>query len=166
MMKNIIMVAVVAVLALGAAVWISWPAPGEGEGANTASVMNSALTAEESSFDFGTISMAAGKVRHEFKIGNSGPEPVKIIQLSTSCMCTEANLITSAGRKGPFGMPGHGLFNPKISEMLNPGEEGTVEVVFDPAAHGPAGVGPIERAVYIDTSRGVAELKIKAVVNP
>lgn len=166
MMKNIIMIAVVVVLALGAAIWISWPAPGAGERANTASVMDSALTAEESSFDFGAISMAAGKVRHEFKIRNSSTEPVKITQLSTSCMCTEANLITSAGRKGPFGMPGHGFFNPKISEIMNSGEEGTVEVVFDPAAHGPAGVGPIQRAVYIETAGGTSELEIKAVVNP
>lgn len=166
MIKNIVLISSVAVLVISAAIWISWPAPGKEERTNTAAVINTALLSGESSFDFGTISMAAGKVSHEFKIRNSSSAPVKITNLSTSCMCTEASLITSAGRKGPFGMPGHGFFNPKIGEIINPGEEGTVEVVFDPAAHGPAGVGAIQRAVYIETAGGGKEIEIKAIVTP
>ncbi|KKT83316.1 MAG: hypothetical protein UW81_C0021G0020, partial [Candidatus Giovannonibacteria bacterium GW2011_GWC2_44_9] len=41
------------------------------------------------------------------------------------------------------------------------------EVVFDPAAHGPAGVGRIERAVYLENSASEAlQLKFSATVTP
>ena len=63
-------------------------------------------------------------------------------------MCTEATLVTSTGKRGPFGMPGHAPI-PAISERLAPGEMAEVDVVFDPAAHGPAGIGRIERNVTV-----------------
>ena len=69
-------------------------------------------------------------------------------------------------QKGPYGMPGHG-FIPKINETLNSGEEALVEVVFEPAAHGPAGVGPIQRAIAIENNAGEpVELLFAAIVTP
>jgi hypothetical protein len=50
-------------------------------------------------------------------------------------------------------MPGHG-FIPSIGEILDAGASVDVEVVFDPAAHGPAGVGRIERVVTLENSAG------------
>lgn len=124
------------------------------------------LTAGERSFDFGSISMAAGSVSHLFKIRNSSDKPVQIDEIYTSCMCTAASLIHNGKERGPFGMPGHG-FIPEIGEKLNPDEEADVKVVFDPAAHGPAGVGLIERVVYLENDSGTPlELSFKAVVTP
>ena len=131
----------------------------------TATVL-SALIAPETSYDFGLVSMAKGTVEKIFKIKNTGSSPAVIEKISTSCMCTEASLIKSGREVGPFGMPGHG-FIPKINESLAPGEEAEIKVVFDPAAHGPAGVGFIERIVYIEErDRLPLELKIRATVTP
>jgi len=128
---------------------------------------NGVLNSEESFFDFGTISMAAGKVSHTFKIKNTGPESLTITKIYSSCMCTEATFVKGDIKKGPFGMLGHG-FIPKISQTLEPNEEAQIEVVFDPAAHGPAGLGKTERVVYLENSRksGHLELLIKANVAP
>lgn len=116
--------------------------------------------------DFGSISMAAGKVRHTYSIRNTGETPLKIVGVQTSCMCTGATIVTDNGRFGPFGMPGHGRM-PGIAETLAPGATAQVEVVFDPAAHGPAGVGRTERVVTIATDGGAPlELGLIATVRP
>jgi hypothetical protein len=117
------------------------------------------------SYDFGQISMAAGKVKTIFQVKNTSTERVMISKMYTSCMCTNAVLQMGSKRYGPFGMPGHG-FMPKLNSEVQPGEEFSVEVIFDPAAHGPAGVGPIQRTVYVETSAGVAQLEISALVRP
>lgn len=63
-------------------------------------------------------------------------------------------------------MPGHGMI-PEINEALQPDEKTEVEVVFDPAAHGPAGIGKIERTVYIENSPNqVLMLNFSAFVTP
>jgi hypothetical protein len=124
------------------------------------------LLSPEPFFDFGSISMAAGKVSHAFKITNTGNSAVTINKMYTSCMCTVATLKTPAGTKGPFGMPGHG-FIPAIFETIPPGGSAQVEVVFDPAAHGPAGVGPTDRVVTIQTNEAPPlALRIAALVKP
>ena len=128
---------------------------------------NGVLSSEESFFDFGTISMAAGKIFHTFKIKNVGPEPLTITKIYTSCMCTEATLIKVGVRKGPFGMLSHGSL-PKINQTLEPNEEVQIEVVFDPAAHGPAGLGKTQRVVSLENSgkNPKFELSISANVTP
>jgi len=113
----------------------------------------SALTTEESSFDFGRISMAAGRVSREIKIKNTNDIPVTATRLSTSCMCTTAELTYQGKRDGPFGMPGHG-FIPGIETVIQPGDEAIIKVTFDPSAHGPAGVGAIKRDVYLEQEGG------------
>ena len=124
------------------------------------------LAAEEKAFDFGTVSMAAGKVNHVFKIRNATTDPIVVEKLYTSCMCTEASLVIDGKKTGPFGMAGHG-FIPKINKTIAPGVEAAVEAVFDPAAHGPAGVGPIARVIYLEEAGGgVLELNFSAVVEP
>jgi hypothetical protein len=63
----------------------------------------SALAAREPYFDFGSISMAAGKVSHRFWFGNESRAPVTIYRVYTSCMCTTATLVKgmrTVGRKG------------------------------------------------------------------
>ena len=126
-----------------------------------------ALRARETNFNFGSISMAAGKVTHLYRFRNSGAEPIVLGKMYTSCMCTTAALVKSSGRKfAPVGMPGHTPI-PALNETLQPNEEAMVEVVFDPAAHGPAGIGPIDRVVTIEHSAGQPlELAFAANVTP
>lgn len=124
------------------------------------------LAAEVMSYDFGPISMAQGKVSKVFTVKNSTDNATTIQKLYTSCMCTEATLLQNGQRIGPFGMPGHGPI-PTIAQPLGANESADIEVTFDPAAHGPAGVGPIQRDVYIETAGGGRlVLQIKAQVTP
>lgn len=130
------------------------------------SLQENKLTVEENSFDFGPISMANGKVRHSFKIKNPTVDSILIDKTYTSCMCTSASWIISGERVGSFGMLGHG-FVPKTNREIKAGEEAELEVEFDPAAHGPAGVGKIDRVVYVETEGAKPlELKISANVTP
>jgi hypothetical protein len=67
---------------------------------------------------------------------------------------------------GPVGMPGHGVI-PSINQSINPSKEAVVEVTFDPAAHGPAGVGQVERKVILENNTGEAlEIQFVAIVTP
>lgn len=162
--KNIVGVAVI-VLLLASIIWIARPVSQKNSQANLG-VSSGVLTAAESAFDFGEISMAAGKVNHQFKIVNSGAEAVTIGKMYTSCMCTTAALKVGDKKLGPYGMQGHG-FIPKINQTINPSQEAIVEVVFDPAAHGPAGVGRISRTIYLENNAGdPLELEIAATVTP
>ncbi|MBI1985011.1 MAG: DUF1573 domain-containing protein [Candidatus Wildermuthbacteria bacterium] len=156
---------IIATLALGGIIWIARP-----NSPNTAASLsvpgNGVLSVKEADFDFGSISMAAGKVKHSFTMQNTGSDPVVIGKMYTSCMCTTAWLMKGGKQFGPYGMPGHS-FTPKINESINPGEEATVEVVFDPAAHGPAGVGKIQRTVIIENNAGQnLEFGFSAFVTP
>jgi hypothetical protein len=126
-----------------------------------------ALVSARPNYNFGTISMAAGKVSTTYRIKNEGAAALPLDKIYTSCMCTEATLITASGRKqGPFGMPGHGPLKPATGQLA-PGETALLEVVFDPAAHGPSGVGRIERVITVET-KGAAplELGMVAMVRP
>lgn len=164
-MNKTIIGIVIAVLVLGGLVWIARP-----DSKNTSSTQassNGTLTVEEANnYDFGTISMAAGQVTHQFKIKNTSKEAVVINKIYTSCMCTTALLMTGDKQFGPYGMPGHGAI-PKIGQTVNPNEEAIIEVVFDPAAHGPAGVGRIQRTITIENNAGQpVELLFAAMVTP
>ncbi|MEK7601394.1 MAG: DUF1573 domain-containing protein [Patescibacteria group bacterium] len=128
--------------------------------------VQSQLTALETFYDFGTISMKGGKVENRFTITNNTDASVYIESVYTSCMCTTAFLETPTGEKGPFGMQGMGYI-PPANESIAPGESREVKVIFDPNAHGPAGVGMIDRFVYlVDDKGGALALEIRAVVTP
>jgi len=126
---------------------------------------DAALAVGQANFDFGTVSMANGPVSRVFTIQNSTDEPMALTKLYTSCMCTIATLLLFEETFGPFGMPGHG-FIPPVDQTLPPGGEASLEVVFDPAAHGPAGVGVVERTITLETSHGRQLFTIKAKVTP
>jgi len=164
-MNKTIIGIILGVLVLGGLIWIARP---DGQNNNVVSATsNGTLTVEEANnYDFGTISMAVGKVSHQFKIKNTSAEAVTVNKIYTSCMCTTAELTIGNKQFGPYGMPGHGVI-PKINQTVNPNEEATVEVVFDPAAHGPAGVGRIQRTITIENNAGQpVELLFAAVVTP
>ena len=139
-------------------------------GAPTAAINSEsggALTFDKSQYDFGTVSMAQGKVSKEFALENKSAGDVNIGQVFTSCMCTEAELKVGNETAGPFGMQGHGITR-SADLVVKPGETLTVKAIFDPTAHGPAGVGPIARQimVYTGADKDPIVLNFKAVVTP
>ena len=152
-------------------VLMAWGAPGNQSAkvpvpSTSGTVSSTALKAAENFFDFGTISMANGLVDHKFKITNSTGADIELKTVTTSCMCTVAYIEGGAVTKGPFGMPGMGSV-PPANEVIKAGESRDIKVVYDPNAHGPSGVGSIDRLVYLtDASGGTIQLEIKAVVTP
>lgn len=128
-----------------------------------------ALTALESRFDFDRVPINEGDVAHEFTARNDGEESVIIEKVYTSCMCTTAVITDGSGEKyGAFGMPGHGTPSDTKIEV-RPGEAVTVTAIFDPAAHGPSGIGIADRSIYLETNSARSpklELSFRATVTP
>lgn len=124
------------------------------------------LSAPETAYNFGAISMRDGTVEHIFIVTNSSEKDIEIKRVFTSCMCTAAYIESANEEKGPFGMEGMGYI-PPADETIKAGESRAVRVVFDPNAHGPAGVGAIDRLVYLtDVSGNAFQFEITAVVTP
>ena len=125
------------------------------------------LTASEKTYDFGTISMAKGVVERVFIISNRTASDIIVQNIITSCMCTVAYIEGGSLNKGPFGMPGHGGPQGVVNETVDAGELRQIRVVFDPNAHGPAGVGPFARQILISDAKGKSlQLEIKGNVKP
>lgn len=127
----------------------------------------SMLTASETFYDFGTISMKNGDVSKDFSFTNPSQQTVIIRGLETSCMCTLAFLVKADGSTdGPFGMAGMGG-RTATNETIKAGEGRTLRIVYNPNAHGPAGVGQIDRFITITDSAGnKLRFEIKALVTP
>lgn len=157
----------IGVVVLGALLFYAQPSSNQPTGTSDGNTPLSAISVvEASNYNFGTVSMKNGKVSKTFIIKNTQSEPVTLSKLYTSCMCTEATLKVASKTQGPFGMLGHG-FIPEFSETLRPNEEAEIEVVFDPAAHGPSGVGKIQRTVTLENNAGrPVEILIAANVTP
>jgi len=169
--KTIVNVLVVSFVLIGLFVWgytQKEATTASVQGVGGASSSKSALVVSETIYDFGTISMKGGDVTTEFTITNPTDRDIIISTVVTSCMCTTAFIVDpNGGAKGPFGMPGHGGAVPPANEIIKAGENRTIRVVYDPNAHGPAGIGAIDRFVVLtDTLGGTLELEIKALVTP
>ena len=166
--KNLITSVIVTVLVIGGGIGLM-KLGNDGSGADFSVFSASVLAAYEGNFDFGTIAMNDGVVKHQFEVKNEGTEPVTIGKVYTSCMCTTASIIDARGEQyGAFGMPGHSVSS-LADVTVNPGESITVETVFDPAAHGPSGVGLAQRSVYLETNSQTSpkiELTFRAMVKP
>ena len=150
-----LVIAVLAAGALGAVIWFSQPQqPGEKSDLAANAISSGNIAADEAFYDFGKISMAGGRVSYRYSIKNASEAPASIKKIYTSCMCTEAVFEDGKITKGPFGMPGHGLSIPAANVTMEPGSAAEIIVTFDPAAHGPAGVGRIEREIYLEGDTG------------
>ena len=138
------------------------------QGGASANASKSALVASESFYDFGTISMKNFIVTKDFTVSNPTENDITIKTILTSCMCTNAFIVRADGStKGPFGMAGHGGAVPPANELVKAGESRIIRVVYDPNAHGPAGIGQIDRFVALtDSVGGTLEFEIKALVTP
>jgi len=118
---------------------------------------------DHTNFDWGKINYNGGVVNHVFEIKNSGESSLKLANIKTSCMCTTAKISTKNGASPTVKMH-------EVSDwqgVLEPGETAQLEVVFDPAFHGPTGVGPVERIISVETSdpnKANVEFNLKGVV--
>lgn len=166
MKSKTVISALVIIVGIGGLFWWGKSAQ-SGTAVKSASDINlSSLTAAGTAYDFGNISMKDGLVEKTFEIANLGNQDIKLERITTSCMCTSAYISTLEGEKGPFGMVGHESA-PKINEIIRSGETRKLRVVFDPNAHGPAGIGIISRIVTLQESSGnKLDFQIKAVVTP
>jgi len=112
--------------------------------------MDTAARAEiiNGTHDWGQIQMDEGNVTTTFQIKNSGSSPLKLFNVTTSCSCTTAFMTLGSTKSPIFGM------HTKSSYVLEVpgGQTADLTVVFDPAFHGPSGVGPMERQVLVETN--------------
>lgn len=164
MQKTIITGAIVVLGLIGLMLWgRNSPTTRVSQGLET----GSSLAASEKIYDFGTISMKNGLVNHIFKVTNSSDKDIYVEKVSTSCMCTSAFIVgLDESIKGPFSMPGMG-YVPPANETVKVGESRDIKVVYDPNAHGPSGVGRIDRFIALtDSFGGTLQLEIKANVTP
>ncbi len=165
MKKNVLVIGLLAVVAL-VGVMLLGRSTDRAMSSPTDVTVKSALSASEALYDFGVVSMKNGKVSHRFKVTNPTNNDQIAEYLSTSCMCTTAYIVDDKARSGPFGMEGMSS-NGKAKMLFKPGESREIEVVFDPNAHGPAGVGPLQRFVTLtDAAGGKLQLEIKGLVKP
>jgi len=119
--------------------------------ATTATVVqneNARVEISEKSYDWGEIQINEGAVERVFEIKNTGSGELSLSNISTSCMCTTAQLILGDESSPEFGM------HTKSSYVMNvpEGQTAQLKVVFDPAFHGPSGVGPINRQIKVETN--------------
>ena len=175
MNKIVATIVLILVLALGLLVWFSRLS--ESNTVSSASVSHAGgslpdlggerLSAKETIFDFGVISMANGKVGHVFEVSNLTDDDTVLSVVETSCMCTIAFIETASGKSGPFGMPGHGGSFARANQTIGAGQFVNIRVVYDPNAHGPAGIGQIERFIDLTEANGITlRLAIRAMVTP
>lgn len=123
------------------------------------------LLVEPATYDFGRVPLTGGDVTTRFVVTNRSNRAVRLSDVYTSCGCTTVKLQFSSGTvAGPFGMPGHEL-PIRYDRELQPGERIEVQVRFDPAAHGPQGVGRVTRTVVLKPVGGrAAEFTFTATV--
>ena len=161
--KVIVSILIGTIVVIGGFIWSSQQLSGL---AGQPSSDPSALVSDSQLYDFGTISMAKGEVAHSFKVRNTSQESLSIKQVYTSCMCTLAEVKIGEKTYGPFGMQGHDGATATNIE-LSPGQEVELNAIYDPNAHGPAGVGAIDRYLYLQDEKGAQlRIEIKANVTP
>lgn len=159
-------IAIIIVIAIGLVGLMFAGRPGAGPADSSQASAVSVLTASEKVFDFGSISMTNGLVEHRFTVTNPTDKDITVEDITTSCMCTAAFIVDGDRRQGPFGMPGMG-YVPKANMIVKAGGSQQIDVVYDPNAHGPAGVGVIDRFVYLRSKEaGTLQLEVRAVVTP
>lgn len=119
---------------------------------------SSVLSIDTILYDFGEIDIYGGNVTTKFLLTNEGTEDIIIIDGTTSCGCTTAEIEGIS-----FGM------HEKMDEdfVIPAGQSISMTVIYDPLAHGPSGVGLVQRSVFLKTNSKETpklEVRIKAFV--
>lgn len=117
-------------------------------------------------YDLGNVPINGGLVTKEYELKNDTESTMKLGNIVTSCMCTQAKVSVGDKESRFFGMEHPGDRNPSLGYEINPGETAKVTVNFDPAAHGPQGVGPFDRVVELTFNEpsGVKKLTFSGTV--
>ena len=111
------------------------------------------------SHEWGEIGINDGNALAEFSISNDGTDTLKLFNVVTSCACTTAQIVVGDEVSPLFGM--HTKSN-YIAEVPA-GDTAILKVEFDPAFHGPGGVGPVNRQIVVETNDpGQPELNFMA----
>lgn len=114
-------------------------------------------------FDWGNIPYSGGNATKTFTIKNTGTGVLQLSGVKTSCTCTKAQ-VTIDGKGSPY-FSMHSTTS-WVGEVA-PGKEAKLLVIFDPAFHGPTGVGPVERLISMNTNdvqNPTIEFTLKGVV--
>ncbi len=128
----------------------------------TTNTVGSITALDELFYDWEDISIEGGDVEHGFHFKNNSDSDLTLTGGVTSCMCTIVKFELPDGSLSPdFGMHNN---EEKWSYTVKPGEEFEAEVIFDPMAHGPDAVGPIQRNITLFTSAGETELEVQSNV--
>lgn len=141
---------------------------GNKEETNVAGVQVEGLVSKPDYYDLGSVPINGGMITREYEIENSTGEPLNLKKIATSCMCTQAKVSIEGTETKFFGME-HGMDkNPPVNLELPSGASAKVTVNFDPAAHGPEGIGAFDRTVWLTFTdpAGVKELKFSGIVVP
>jgi hypothetical protein len=98
------------------------------------------ILGEEVSSDFGYIQQGKGHFTRTYELFNSSNKPQIIVGARTNCGCTRVKIDDEF-----YGMI------PRESPSLEilPNDSKTIEVYFDPDAHGPFSVGDIRRTIWL-----------------
>ena len=141
----LIILGIITFAILGLGVWLlSQPAGG----AVVEKSDQAKAEAAELNYDWGEIKINGGNAEKSFMIKNSGSGQLKLLDVSTSCMCTTAQVIIDGKLSPLFKMHQKSAW---IGEV-QPGKEAELKVIFDPAFHGPSGVGAMTRQIEVSTN--------------
>ncbi|MDO8551272.1 MAG: DUF1573 domain-containing protein [bacterium] len=102
-------------------------------------------------YEFGTVKLTSGIVEHKYPVTNAGQKDLKIANLASSCACTKVYFKSSAGESPKASMKGMTKPSSWVG-VLKPGGQGELVMDFDPAFHGPGGVGKISRSLSFETN--------------
>ena len=116
------------------------------------------IQAAVTNYNLGEVPINGGIVTKEYEIKNTSGKDMELKKIATSCMCTSASVKVGDDETRFFSMEMGGDKNPLISTRLKKDETAKVTVRFDPAAHGPQGVGLFDRIVWLYFDQGVKEL--------
>lgn len=131
--------------------------------AKITSSQNARVQVDQKTFDWGNIPINGGNATKTLTIKNIGSDVLKLTGVKTSCTCTKAQVTVDQQASPYFSMHSTSSW---VGEVP-PGKEAQLTVIFDPAFHGPTGVGPIERLVSIQTNDNQnpsLEFSLKGVV--
>lgn len=127
------------------------------------SSQNAKIEVDQKTYDWGQIAYGGGDVSKKFIIKNTGTDILKLTNIKTSCACTKAQ-VSIDGKVSPyFSMHTQSGW---VGELAS-GKSASLTVIFDPAFHGPTGVGPIERLISVETNdiaNPKLEFSLKGVV--
>lgn len=143
-----LLIIITLVLFGGGVVFLSKTGSSEADNSQTATDANTKAVVEETSYDWGEIGINDGNVEKVFNIKNEGTGTLKLFNVVTSCMCTTAQLSLGDTKSPLFGMHTKSKY---VLEVPS-GQTAQLKVIFDPAFHGPSGIGPITRQIEVETN--------------